>query len=80
MNFEFARAKAYLAELKTKARELDLRISNNIQNSRDLIYPYDDPEVFDTERIKLTVSDLVKNIEDLKEINVKIKKIERDLK
>lgn len=80
MNIELVQAKSKLAEYKKKHRDLDLRISAFIPAVRECLPAwFDNISELDTEKAVKHVNNIHSAVEEMKDLETKIKKLEKDL-
>lgn len=80
MNIERLQMKGLLSESKKKYKRLDYDVSGLIILIRTYISPYeDDVTQLDVDKALSTVEKLKKTVEEMKELKVKIIKLEEDL-
>lgn len=80
MNTERLKLKGLLSESKHRFKRLDSDSAGLIILIRTYIHPYeDDLTALDIEKATLAFEKLKANIEEMKELKVKIKRLEEDL-
>nr|BDD46388.1 hypothetical protein 6 [bacterium] len=80
MNIEIMKAKNKLAESKKRFKDLDIKVSAYVLTIRDCLDPYADSGVeLDTEKALELTKELHLVVEEMKELKVKIQKLEKDL-
>lgn len=80
MNIERLQMKGLLSESKKKYKRLDYDVSGLIILIRTYLSPYeDDVTQLDVDKALSTVEKLKKTVEEMKELKVKIIKLEEDL-
>jgi len=80
MNSERLQMKGLLVELKKKERKLDADASGRLTLLRTLLNPYEeDLTQLDEAQILNEASEFSRFVQDLREVRVKIKKLESDL-
>lgn len=80
MNIERLQLKDNLAKNKQKFKELDIKVSGLILVVRNYLNPYeDDVTELETEKAFQSMGELNQTVQEMKELKVKIHKMERDL-
>jgi len=81
MNPIVANAKLKLAVLKNEEKEASIKLSRLFLEAQSLLCPYfDDIDEVKAEEIEQTGDDILAIVNHLKDLKVKIKQIERDLR
>lgn len=77
MNIERIQLKGQLSEAKTKFRNLDVEATGLVIFIRSLLNPFeDDTTKLDTEKALISINRLNSIVNELKDLNSKIKKLE----
>lgn len=80
MNIEIMKAKNKLAENKKRFKDLDIKVSAYVLTIRDCLDPYVDSGIeLDTERAFELMKELHTVVTEMKDLEVKIKQMEKDL-
>ena len=80
MNVEILKLQNKLAEAKRRFKDLDIRVSGLIILVRGYLDPYeDDVTLLETQKAQVEISNLHSAVEEMKELSVKIQKLQKDL-
>lgn len=79
MNSERLQLKGHISELKQKKRELEIQISGHVAQIRVLIPTFIEPADINSENVLMTADQMHDKVEELKEINRKLKDAEAQL-
>ena len=79
MNSERLQLKGHISELKQKKREMEIQISGHVAQIRVLIPTFIDPADINSENVLMTADQMHDKVEELKELNRKLKDAEAQL-